>query len=96
METKPNSRKTDIRVNNEVEVNVAKGTEDNQKNSTRSDDRNEKTGERTNEGSMSEIRPLAYEKEPYTIHVKLMKPDNPNRKQKKWRKFEFFLFNDTG
>jgi hypothetical protein len=87
--TKPNSSRTDLRVYNEVEVNVAKGTEDNQEDNTRPDKRNKETGERTKERGKPEIRFLVYEKGPYMIHVKLMKPDNPNRKVKKWGKFYF-------
>jgi hypothetical protein len=37
--TKPNSNRTDLRVNNEVDVNVVKGTEDN----ARPDERNVET-----------------------------------------------------
>jgi hypothetical protein len=42
--TKPNSSRTYRRVNNEVEVNVIKGTEDSQEDNTRPDERNEETG----------------------------------------------------
>jgi hypothetical protein len=41
---KPNSSRPDLRVNNEVEVNVAKGTEDDQEDNTRLGERNEETG----------------------------------------------------
>jgi hypothetical protein len=41
--TKPNSSRTDFRVNNEVKVNVAKGTEDGQDDNTRLDERNAET-----------------------------------------------------
>jgi hypothetical protein len=79
---KPNSIKIDLRVNNEAEVNVAKGTKDNQKDNIRLDERNKETGKRTKEVGKLEIQFLAYGKGPYMTHVKLMKPDNPNRKLK--------------
>jgi hypothetical protein len=42
--TKPNSSRTDLTVSNKVEVNVVKGTEDNQEDSARPDKRNVETG----------------------------------------------------